>query len=76
MDFYIPTEKMAIQVSYSLQDEATYKREVNALLKISRVFETDTLYIITNDEEKTIEEQGRQIKVIPIDKWLLDSILQ
>ncbi len=67
---------MAIQVSYSLQDEATYKREVNALLKISRVFETDTLYIITNDEEKTIEEQGRQIKVIPIDKWLLDSILQ
>ncbi|WP_455622452.1 hypothetical protein [Parabacteroides sp.] len=73
MDFYIPTEKMAIQVSYSLQDEATYKREVNALLKISRVFETDTLYIITNDEEKTIEEQGRQIMVVPIYKWLLDK---
>ncbi len=64
---------MAIQVSYSLQDEATYKREVNALLKISRVFETDTLYIITNDEEKTIEEQGRQIMVVPIYKWLLDK---
>ncbi len=73
VDFYIPTEKMAIQVSYSLQDEATYKREVNALLKISRVFETDTLYIITNDEEKTIEEQGRQIMVVPIYKWLLDK---
>ncbi|WP_455626536.1 hypothetical protein [Parabacteroides sp.] len=73
MDFYIPTEKMAIQVSYSLQDEATYKREVNALLKISRVFETDTLYIITNDEEKTIEERGRQIMVVPIYKWLLDK---
>ncbi len=64
---------MAIQVSYSLQDEATYKREVNALLKISRVFETDTLYIITNDEEKTIEERGRQIMVVPIYKWLLDK---
>ncbi|WP_455636658.1 hypothetical protein [Parabacteroides sp.] len=76
MDFYIPTEKMAIQVSYSLQDEATYKREVNALLKISRVFETDTLYIITNDEEKTIEERGWQIKVIPIYKWLLDNSIQ
>ncbi len=67
---------MAIQVSYSLQDEATYKREVNALLKISRVFETDTLYIITNDEEKTIEERGWQIKVIPIYKWLLDNSIQ
>lgn len=73
VDFYIPTEKMAIQVSYSLKDEATYKREVNALLKISHAFETDKLFIITNDEERIIEEEGKQINVIPIWKWLLDD---
>lgn len=73
VDFYVPTEKMAIQVSYSLKDEATYKREVNALLKISHAFETDKLFIITNDEEGIIEEEGKQINVIPIWKWLLDD---
>lgn len=73
VDFYVPTEKMAIQVSYSLKDETTYKREVNALLKISHAFETDKLFIITNDEERIIEEEGKQINVIPIWKWLLDD---
>ncbi|GGK19950.1 hypothetical protein [Parabacteroides faecis] len=63
---------MAVQVSYSLKDETTRKREVTALLKIAKVMYVDKLFIITRDEEETIMEDGKKITVIPIWKWLLE----
>lgn len=72
VDFYIPTQKLAVQVSYSLKDETTRKREVTALLKIAKVMYVDKLFIITRDEEETIMEDGKKITVIPIWKWLLE----
>lgn len=48
VDFYIPEIATAIQVSYSLENsDGTFDREVNALLKISKVLECDKLLIIT-----------------------------
>ncbi|MBP3517427.1 MAG: ATP-binding protein [Parabacteroides sp.] len=72
VDFYIPAQKLAIQVSYSLKDEATRKREVHALLKIAKAMDASELLIITRDEEETIVEEGKKITVIPIWKWLLE----
>ena len=72
VDFYIPAQKLAIQVSYSLKDGATRKREVSALLKIAKVMGADKLLIITWDEEDMIVEDGKKIAVIPIWKWLLE----
>lgn len=72
VDFYIPMRKLAVQVSYSLKEEGTRKREVTALLKIASVMEVDKLLIITYDEEEVITEDGREIRVIPIWKWLLE----
>ena len=72
VDFYIPTQKLAVQVSYSLKDETTRKREVTALLKIAKVMDVDNLLIITRDEEETIVENEKEITVIPIWKWLLE----
>lgn len=72
VDFYIPMRKLAVQVSYSLKEEGTRKREVTALLKIASVMEADKLLIITYDEEEVITEDGREIMVIPIWKWLLE----
>lgn len=72
VDFYIPVEKLAVQVSYSLKDEATRKREVTALLKMAAVMEVEKLLIVTNDEEEVIVEEGREITVIPIWKWILE----
>lgn len=73
VDFYILEEEMAIQVSYSLQDVETRKREVNALIKMSRQIHSKKMMIITKDEEETIVQDGLSIEVIPAWKWLLTT---
>ena len=71
VDFYVLEEQLAIQVCYSLQDAETRKREVGALLKMSRQIDVKKMVVITKDEEDTISEQGINIEVIPVWKWLL-----
>ena len=71
VDFFIPKEHRAIQVSYSLADETTKLREVKALLKLSEIYALDKLEIITWDEESTIQENSLTIQVVPIWKWLV-----
>lgn len=71
VDFYVPSKKMAIQVSYSLSDEVTRKREISALAKFAKYQEVDEFYIITKEELETIEIDKKIIQVIPIWKWLL-----
>lgn len=57
VDFYIPTAKLAVQVSYSLKEESTRKRETDALLKIAETQAVETLLVITYDEEETIQKR-------------------
>lgn len=71
LDFYVPEAKLAVQVCYSLSDSDTFKRETTSLLKATSVLESETLLIVTRDEEKTIEISGNVIHVVPIWKWLL-----
>lgn len=73
VDFYVPNAALAVQVSYSLKEEETRRREVSALLKLAGVLKADKLLIITYDEEETIQEDGREITVISIWKWLLEE---
>ena len=73
VDFFIPNERMAIQVSYSMANEATRQREITALLKLSKVYYLDRLEIITFDEESTVQVNGVVIKVIPVWKYLLKN---
>jgi hypothetical protein len=70
VDFYVPEEQLAVQVCYSLQDAETRKREVGALLKMSKHIDIKKMIVITKDEEDTITEQGINIEVIPVWKWL------
>lgn len=71
VDFYIPDEEMAIQVSYSIDDPITREREVRALYKMSEVFGIKKAFVITWDEERTISENELGIEVVPVWKWLL-----
>jgi predicted AAA+ superfamily ATPase len=72
VDFYIPAQQLAVQVSYSLKDVQTRNREIHSLLKFSRQVDVSTMLIITKDEEETIIETGFTIKVLPVWKWLCD----
>ena len=71
VDFYIPEEEMAIQVSYSTQDEDTRKREVKALEALPKVLPCKHRYIITYDENDEWHLSDKDIEVIPVWKWLL-----
>ena len=71
VDFVVYDEGLAVQVSYSLADPETEKREVDALLKLNKALPMRKLMIITKDEEKEITIDGITIQVIPIWKWLL-----
>ena len=71
VDFFVPAHGLAIQASYSIQDDVAYRREVSALLKLASVYNLKSLVIITWDEETVINENGLVINVVPIWKWLL-----
>ncbi len=71
VDFYVPDAELAIQVSYSLHEEDTRKRETEALQKLPHRLPCSRRIILTYDEEETITDQHGTIEVIPVWKWLL-----
>ncbi len=73
VDFYVPEEELAVQVSFSLADETTRKREVDALGKLPNVYPYKRRVIITFDEENIITDRHGAIEVVPCWKWLLDA---
>ena len=70
VDFYIPDDELAIQVSYSLHDEDTRKRELEALQKLPKRIPCHRRVILTYDEEESITDQHGIIEVIPVWKWI------
>lgn len=71
VDFYIPDKETAIQVCYSLSNAETFERETKALVSLCKVLPCKELAVITRNEEKTVELDGKKIAVIPVWKWLL-----
>lgn len=72
VDFYIPEGTLAIQVCYSLSDEETLQREVNALKKLPKRLDCNRRLIITFDEETSFSDEYGTIEVVPAWKWLLE----
>ncbi|ACS91060.1 ATP-binding protein [Thermococcus sibiricus] len=62
--------KQAIQVTYEL-NESNYEREISALVGASKELNCRDLLLITWDQEETIKKKGKEIKVMPLWKWLL-----
>ena len=73
VDFYVPEDELAIQVSYSIADPETEKREKEPLEKLPNVHPCRRRIIITYDEEGTLTDKHGTIEVIPCWKWLLGS---
>lgn len=72
VDFYVPEEKLAIQVSYSILDDlSTKERELNAFDKLRNYIPDVSFLVVTNSEEADIEYNGLHINVVPMWKWLL-----
>ncbi|WP_346732803.1 ATP-binding protein [Hallella absiana] len=71
VDFYIPEEDYAVQVSFSLSKEDTKEREVKALVGLNKLHPLKKADIVTFDEEYAIDVDELRIDVIPVWKWLL-----
>jgi hypothetical protein len=61
-----------IQVTWSMKDSETRRREIDGLLEASRVTDCQNLLIITADESDEITTpEGLTITVVPAWQWLL-----
>ncbi len=65
--------KQLIQVAYSLEDEKTRKRELRALVKASRELSCNNLLVLTWDEEGKEKVKGKEIRLVPVWRWLLEN---
>lgn len=73
VDFYIPSENLAIQVSMQVLDDVdTLERETRAFVKLNQFIPDTKCLLITNSEETKLNCDGIKIDVVPIWKWLLD----
>lgn len=72
IDFYIPSENLAIQVSMQVLDNIdTKERETRAFVKLNHFIPDSKCLLITNSEEDTLDCEGIHIDVVPVWKWLL-----
>lgn len=74
VDFYLPTNACAIQVTYTL-NSLDYEREIKSLVALANdsKIETSRLMIVTlEDDEHTIQEGDVEIEVVPLYKFLLE----
>lgn len=63
-----------VQVSWSIHDEVTRKREVEGLLEAAHATACTDLLIVTFEEEGEIIEEGQIINIIPAWKYMLGAV--
>lgn len=64
--------KQIIQVCYDIEDYDTKKREIKALFRASKELKCGNLLIITEDKEGKESFENKEIKYVPLWKWLLN----
>ena len=77
VDFILKDDKklnQLIQVSYINSKEEIKEREVKSLIKASNELKCNNLLIITWDYESEHKHGNKNIKFIPLWKWLLDKV--
>ena len=68
IDFLVPEEKLAIQVSYNIVNQSTWEREVSSMTKYAKGHSDWKCQLITYDEELSVDAT---LEVLPVWKWLL-----
>lgn len=74
VDFVICNQNKTIeliQVSYEINNEKTFNREVTSLINASETLKCDNLSLIAFDETRDIELHGKTIHIISAIEWLL-----
>ena len=73
-DFIVPgAPHSLLQVSYTLKNPETEKREHRTLIQAMNELDVDESLIVTYNEEEIIDVSGKRILVIPAYKWLIQN---
>ncbi|MBN2768388.1 MAG: ATP-binding protein [Campylobacterales bacterium] len=77
VDFYarIEGKEYLVNVSYTIENEKTRKREIDGLLEAMEYFHLENGYLITKDEESVVKIEGKKTYVLPLYKYLLERVL-
>ena len=62
----------AVQVSYDISKERTLKREIKGLVTAAEKTGCRNLLLITDFEERVIDDSGFSIRIVPAYAWLSD----
>lgn len=62
---------MLVQVSHSLLEPKTRKRELSALIEAMTELKLDHSFVVTSNEEETVESDSGTISVVPAWKFIL-----
>ncbi len=73
VDFYIPDQQHIFQVSYSMADSETQKRELQAIQKVNKELKAKKISIITYNDDDIMKVDDLEVEVISVWKWLLKT---
>lgn len=62
---------LAIQVTRSIENEKTKKREINGLMEAMEKFKISSGLLLTEDEEASMVVENYNISILPVWKWML-----
>jgi predicted AAA+ superfamily ATPase len=70
VDFYIPHEKLLVNVSYDISEKKTYDREVNGLVEAMKALKLKKAVLVTAQKQDVITVEKLEIAIMPLWKWL------
>ena len=71
VDFYLPEERLLINVSYDISDRKTFDREISSLKEGMKYFGLKESILITSEREEIIKTENLIIHIKPLWKWLM-----
>lgn len=75
IDFVVEEARLAIQVTYSMQEDETRERELIPLAKFQSQHPDWTCLLVTNDNRDSYICDNQKLQAIPAYQWLLDWFL-
>lgn len=60
------TKNLHIQVSYSMADAETFRRETDGLIRLASAQRLKRKVVVTKDEENVEEKDGYRIEIVPL----------
>lgn len=73
VDFYLPEERLLIQVTQNMNQQSTRDREIGAMSEALSVLKTARGLILADENEESVREAGTTMEIRSLTEWLLEN---